>query len=143
MRAVVVMAMAMVLGASGAALAQRAPLFISPMGEPFRSQEGAAPIQVWFAAADADHDGKLSQAEFLAQAQSFFTATLDANHDGDATSLESTTLYRAQAPEVFTPMAALPTQEQPRRRFIRPQDASTHSAPARPRDDERRSGAAA
>jgi hypothetical protein len=111
---VVILAAAILVGASSAALAQsRGPLFVSPMGEPFRSQDGAAPIQVWFAAVDADRDGKISRAEFVAQAQAFF-AVLDANQDGAATSVESTGLYRAQAPEVLsTRLAPLPTPRRP------------------------------
>nr|WP_243843261.1 EF-hand domain-containing protein [Sphingomonas vulcanisoli] len=53
-------------------------LFISPMGEPFRdSPDNAA---AWFAQADADHDGRLTLAEFRADALRFF-ATLDTDHD--------------------------------------------------------------
>src|SRR5262245_36419223 len=118
MRGLVAALMIAALAAGGAAWAQaRGPLFVSPMGEPFRTgPDGAAPIQVWFAAADADHDGKLSRAEFIADAQRFF-AVVDANHDGAATSVESTALYRQQASEIFTPMAPLrPTRQQEARR---------------------------
>jgi hypothetical protein len=117
MRGVAALMIVAALTAGGAAWAQtRGPLFVSPMGEPFRAgQDGAAPIQVWFAAADADHDGKLSRAEFIADAQRFF-AVVDANHDGAATSVESTALYREQASEIFTPMAPLrPTRAQAER----------------------------
>ena len=36
----------------------RGALFVSPSGEPFRSRPGEPyPVAVWFAQADADHDG--------------------------------------------------------------------------------------
>jgi hypothetical protein len=140
MRVAVLIIAAILAGAAGLAQAQgvRGPLFVSPMGEPFRSAEGAAPILVWFAAADADHDGKLDRAEFLAQARTFFSV-LDANHDGAATSFESTGLYRAQAPEVLsTRMAPLPQPRPPRSGL-----AGAQNAPRRgPSPIEMRSGAA-
>ena len=55
------------------------PLFISPMGEPFH---GPHPQDIWFRQADADHDGRVSRAEFLGDAQRFFVA-LDRQHDGE------------------------------------------------------------
>lgn len=139
MRIVISALAAILAAASSAALAQgRGPLFVSPMGEPFRSQDGAAPIQAWFAAVDADRDGKLSRDEFVAQAQAFF-AVLDANRGGTATSFESTSLYREQAPEVLsTRMAPLPTR--------RPPDSGMAGARDGPRREqsplEMRSGAA-
>ena len=60
----------------------RPSLFISPSGEPFRSRPGEPyPVVAWFNQADADHDGKLTRDEFVADAARFFQ-TLDANHDG-------------------------------------------------------------
>jgi len=104
--------LALVIGLALAAQAQdRHPtgaLFISPMGEPFRSTDATVPpIDVWFAAADADHDGKLSRAEFLAEAANFYSR-LDANHDGYATSVESSTLWEAEAPEILEPWYTAP-----------------------------------
>lgn len=58
----------------------RMRLFISPMGEPFRSPD--APQDLWFAQADTNHDGVLSQAEFTADERRFF-AVLDREHDGE------------------------------------------------------------
>ena len=56
--------------------------FISPMGEPFRTQAGEkAPEDLWFERADANSDGKISRAEFTADAGRFFR-TLDTDHDG-------------------------------------------------------------
>lgn len=54
-------------------------LFVSPMGEPFRGPGGEAR---WFEAADTDHDGAISRAEMLADAQRFFTV-LDRRGDGE------------------------------------------------------------
>jgi len=55
--------------------------FISPMGEPFRSQPGdKAPEEIWFERADANSDGKITRAEFMTDAGRFFR-TLDADHD--------------------------------------------------------------
>jgi Ca2+-binding EF-hand superfamily protein len=74
------------LGAGAAMLALAMPAhaltFISPMGEPFRTEAGQqAPEDVWFERADANHDGKITRAEFTADAGRFFRL-LDANHDG-------------------------------------------------------------
>jgi hypothetical protein len=80
-------------------------LFVSPMGEPYRS-ETTAPIRAWFARADANGDERLTRAEFEAQAMSFFFNVLDANHDRVATSLESTNLWRAEAPEMLAARTA-------------------------------------
>jgi Ca2+-binding EF-hand superfamily protein len=56
--------------------------FISPMGEPFRSRSKSDDtLAKWFRQADRDHDGNLTAAEMLADADRFF-ATLDTNHDG-------------------------------------------------------------
>lgn len=57
-------------------------LFVSPCGEPFRAPPGDPyPVGRWFAAADANHDGRLDRAEFVADAMRFF-ATLDLDGDG-------------------------------------------------------------
>jgi hypothetical protein len=73
------------LGVAGAILllagTAQALTFISPMGEPFRSQPGdKAPEELWFEHADANGDGKITRVEFMADAGRFFR-TLDANHD--------------------------------------------------------------
>ena len=61
----------------------RGRLFISPMGEPFRSEKGGAdPIDLWFQQADADHDGALSRDEFEKDAARWF-GVLDRGHDGE------------------------------------------------------------
>lgn len=76
------------------------PLFISPMGEPFRPRvDGVDPVQAWFAGADADHDGKLTIAEMMADADRFF-ATLDRDHDGQLLPDEVDAYEENVAPEV-------------------------------------------
>lgn len=56
-------------------------LFISPMGEPFRGDGTRDMVVAWFSGADLDHNGRLTLAEFTADAARFFK-TLDQNHDG-------------------------------------------------------------
>lgn len=61
----------------------RGQLFISPMGEPFRaSQHPGAAQALWFAGADADGDGRITEAEFQRDAMRFF-AVLDRGKDGE------------------------------------------------------------
>ncbi len=51
----------------------REQLFVSPAGQPFRAPPGAPyPVAAWFAQADADHDGRLTRAEFRADADAWF-----------------------------------------------------------------------
>lgn len=58
-------------------------LFISPMGEPFRSARGGPDANdMWFDGADSNHDKALTRAEFQADALRFFAA-LDRRHDGE------------------------------------------------------------
>ena len=57
-------------------------VFISPSGQPFRAPGGAPyPVATWFTQADANGDGKIDHAEFLADAAAFFKV-LDRNGDG-------------------------------------------------------------
>lgn len=75
-------------------------LFLSPMGEPFRSEDPAADnVGAWFAQADADHDGALTLAEMQADAARFY-ATLDVNHDGEIDPEELARYENQVAPEV-------------------------------------------
>lgn len=80
----------------------RQQIFVSPAGEPFRVAVGRPyPVADWFAQADTNHDGRLTEAEFIADFLRF-TATLDTNHDGviDGPELEA---YETQiAPEVHS-----------------------------------------
>jgi hypothetical protein len=80
---------------------QRTPnLFISPAGQPFRAERGQPyPVAAWFAGADADHDGRLTRAEFRADAAAFF-ALLDTNHDGVIDGFEVQHYEREVAPEI-------------------------------------------
>jgi len=76
------------------------PLFISPMGEPFRAAAGQPyPAAAWFAGADANHDGALDKAEFVADARRFFGA-LDLDHDGRLSPEEVIAYERDVAPEI-------------------------------------------
>lgn len=75
-------------------------LFLSPMGEPFHAGANAPyPSALWFAQADADHDGRLTRAEMLADADRFF-ARLDTNHDGEIIPTENRHYEDAVAPEI-------------------------------------------
>ena len=73
--------------------------FVSPMGEPFRSQDKLSGAEHWFVQSDADHNGRLTLAEFQAEAARFF-ATLDVDHDGTIGPEEITRYETKVAPEV-------------------------------------------
>jgi len=76
--------------------------FISPMGEPFRSKPGdTPPEEIWFARADANSDGKITRAEFMADAGRFFR-TLDLNHNTEIGPEEIEHYEEYTAPEVRT-----------------------------------------
>jgi Ca2+-binding EF-hand superfamily protein len=75
-------------------------LFIAPMGEPFRPQpDGGDPVRRWFDGADRDHDGRLTIAELMLDADRFF-ATLDKDHDGELLPDEVSAYEENVAPEV-------------------------------------------
>ena len=75
-------------------------VFLSPMGEPFRSETpGADSVETWFRQADRDGDGYLTSAEMQADALRFF-ATLDTNHDGELDPDEVARYENEVAPEV-------------------------------------------
>jgi Ca2+-binding EF-hand superfamily protein len=58
-------------------------VFISPMGEPFRGQANrAAALDAWFAGADKDGNGMLSNQEMRDDAARFYV-TLDVTKDGE------------------------------------------------------------
>jgi hypothetical protein len=78
----------------------RGSVFLSPMGEPFRSDDPAHDnVGDWFAAADTDHDGALTLVEMQADAARFYK-TLDTNHDGEIDPDELTRYESEVAPEV-------------------------------------------
>lgn len=77
-------------------------IFIAPSGEVFRAPADAPyPVATWFARADADHDGKLTDAEFVSDFLRFF-ATLDLDHDGVIDGKELNRYEEALAPELHT-----------------------------------------
>jgi len=76
-----------------------APVFLSPMGEPFRAAPGQPyPSAIWFAGADKNHDGFVSRDEMVADAMRFFDL-IDRNHDGRLTPDEVGTYESVIAPE--------------------------------------------
>jgi hypothetical protein len=90
------------LGPSVAGAQDLAPrqVFISPMGEPFRAKaDQPYPSALWFAQADADHDGTLTRSEFRDDAKRFFKV-LDQNGDGHISDLEVQRYEYILAPEI-------------------------------------------
>ena len=74
--------------------------FISPMGEPFVGRTpGEDGLVVWFAQADANHDGMLTADEMAVDADRFFK-TLDLNHDGEIDPDEITNYEAYIVPEL-------------------------------------------
>jgi hypothetical protein len=91
-----------VAGALLIAGAAEARTFISPMGEPFRDMiDGKTPDEIWFRGADKDGDGRITRAEFLADAGRFFKM-LDVNHDNEIGPEEIDRYEDEVAPEVRT-----------------------------------------
>ena len=86
---------------SGPRSRARAPnVFISPSGRPYRAEPGAPyPSAAWFEAADLDHDGRLTRAEFLKDAEAFFRE-LDADHNGVIDGFELQRYENEVAPEI-------------------------------------------
>lgn len=77
-------------------------IFIAPSGEEFRAPSNAPyPVADWFARADADHDGKLTESEFTADVLQYF-AKLDVNHDGSIDGRELQAYEDAMASELHT-----------------------------------------
>lgn len=84
----------------------RAQLFISPSGEPFRASAGQVyPSAQWFLIADADKDGRLTRAEFLADAERWFRS-LDTDENGEVSMPEVTRWEEDLVPEVTRPTFA-------------------------------------
>lgn len=75
-------------------------LFLSPMGEPFRSSQATADnAGTWFAAADRDGDRALTLAELREDAARFF-GLLDSDRDGELEMVEIGRYENEIAPEV-------------------------------------------
>src|SRR5476649_1683874 len=86
-------------------------VFISPSGEPFRGgPHDPYPVDVWFARADANHDGALSEAEFVADAVSFFHK-LDLNGDGLVDGAELSAYEQNTAPEILPRVVGLTARD--------------------------------
>ena len=83
----------------------RSTLFLSPAGQPFHAEPGQPyPVGQWFAAADANHDGKLTREEFRADFARFF-AVLDTDHNGYLDGVETQRYEQQIAPEVLPRLA--------------------------------------
>ncbi len=86
-------------------------LFISPSGKPWRAEPGQPyPVAAWFAAADADHDGRLTREEFRKEAEGFFHE-LDTNGDGVIDGFEAQAYEQKVAPEILPRVAGLAAGE--------------------------------
>ena len=105
-------------------------VFLSPSGQPFRAPRGQLyPVVLWFAQADADHDGRLTRAEFNADAEAWFKF-LDADGNGQVGMIEVTHWEEAVAPEVSGPAPPSRRRERPAGRNeldTRRQGASAYS----------------
>lgn len=78
-----------------------ASLFVSPSGQPFRSAAGQPyPVAKWFVQANKAGDGRLTRAEFRADAEAFFHQ-LDENHDGVIDPFELSDYEQRVAPEIM------------------------------------------
>ncbi|MBE7217065.1 MAG: hypothetical protein INR64_01185 [Caulobacteraceae bacterium] len=82
-------------------------VFISPSGEPFHGgRDDPYASAAWFARADLDHDGRLTLAEFRADALRAF-ALYDSNKDGVVDAFEVQNYEQAIAPEIMPRIEAL------------------------------------
>lgn len=79
--------------------AARTPIFISPMGEPFRHGSTAAGLERWFAAADRDGNHALTLDEVTGDSARFF-AFLDVDGNGEIGPVEINRYEREVAPEI-------------------------------------------
>ena len=82
-------------------------VFLSPSGEPFRGGRDAPYASaLWFARADADHDGRLTPAEFRADALRAF-ALYDTDGNGVIDAFEIQHYEEAIAPEILPRIGGL------------------------------------
>lgn len=91
------------VGAQDGPLGAIAPgnVFISPPGRPFRAKADAPyPVIDWFKLADANGDGKIDHAEFVADSMAFFKL-VDRNGDGVISPQEIAYYEQRIAPEVL------------------------------------------
>lgn len=96
--------------------------FISPMGEPFRARSATDDtLADWFTQADRNHDGVLTAAEMVADAERFFT-TLDLNKDGQIDPDELTHYEWEIAPDI---QVMSRTKRAPGQAAAAPRDSST------------------
>lgn len=78
----------------------RDQLFVSPAGQPFRAPLGQPyPVAAWFAQADADHDGRLTRAEFRADADAWFKV-VDQDGNGQVGMIEAQRWEEELVPEM-------------------------------------------
>lgn len=93
------------LGCAGAVAAkddEAQNIYISPSGEPFSAAMSKPyPIVDWFKRVDANGDGKIDRAEFLADAEQFFKK-LDRNGDGVISSEEVYIYEHYIVPEILS-----------------------------------------
>ena len=109
--------------------------FISPMGEPFRAHTAADDtLAIWFARADANHDGFLTAAELESDAVRFFTR-LDSDHDGEIDPDELAQYEYEVAPEIQVMSRTRRAPGQPAAAVSNDDDGGTKQRRARAEQD--------